>query len=466
MKNLFSFLLVFFVIKSLAQVKNVKITIKANGSKPEKIQMTATDMVRDVPVLLLESKFDSSGGAYLNFNLANSQFVAVMIGDKYCKLYLTPNDNLTIGVDFKNPTAPLEFQGDGAPIARHLYDAGRTLVKIMGVSTDELDTQAYLNKLDTLQTELAKVHNLHKNTLPNNVNVLLINSYRMFDLYSKQIKEHNLQAKKKEIPLVLQNISDSVPFDAALLSARDEAYSAVLAFYWLNKLSIVYKENKDLNNFSTIYPKLTVSKIKSESYPKEFKELLIAKTINDGLRILGITPITEALYQEFKQEYSTSPYLTTLEERYNQWSPLAKGKPAPEIAGLTSDDKMLSTNAFKGKVIYVDVWATWCGPCRAEFPKALELQKQFEGNEKVVFLNVSVDKNRQQWKKLLTDKRTPKGYHINQSNPDLPESIYKSYKIGGIPRYILIDQEGKIVSADAPYPSSGKVEDEIRALLK
>lgn len=192
--------------------------------------MTATDMVRDVPVLLLESKFDSSGVAHLNFNLANSQFVAVMIGDKYCKLYLTPNDNLTIGVDFKNPTAPLEFQGDGAPIARHLYDAGRTLVKIMGVSTDELDTQAYLNKLDTLQTELAKVHNLHKNTLPNNVNVLLINSYRMFDLYSKQIKEHNLQAKKKEIPLVLQNINDSVPFDAALLSARDEAYSAVLAF--------------------------------------------------------------------------------------------------------------------------------------------------------------------------------------------------------------------------------------------
>lgn len=114
--------------------------------------------------------------------------------------------------------------------------------------------------------------------------------------------------------------------------------------------------------------------------------------------------------------------------------------------------------------MYIDVWATWCGPCIAEFPKSKQLQKKFQNNSKVEFLYVSVDKNKEAWKKMLADDMNFKGIHIIQIEGH-GESIWESYQISGIPRYILIDQNGDIVSSDAARPSSGEIEKEINDLL-
>lgn len=168
---------------------------------------------------------------------------------------------------------------------------------------------------------------------------------------------------------------------------------------------------------------------------------------------------------QYKASYPASVYLPTLDQLYQKWMALASGQPAPDFYGVTPTGDTLRLTSLRGKVVYVDVWATWCAPCRAEFPQAKQLQQQFSTNPGVVFLYVSIDQNQVAWKKLLQEDRQLTGIHINQLSMEQPGSLWKPYLLTGIPRYILIDQKGLIVQANADHPSSGKVAAAIQQLL-
>ena len=121
---------------------------------------------------------------------------------------------------------------------------------------------------------------------------------------------------------------------------------------------------------------------------------------------------------------------------------------------------------FKGKIIYIDVWATWCGPCVTEIPSTIEFQKSLQGNNDVVFLNVSVDKNVEAWKNKVIKEKEWEGIHIILNRKQY-DSLAINYRLVGIPQYILIDQNGIIANAKAPRPSSPKaLKEEIGKLSK
>ncbi|WP_338791829.1 TlpA disulfide reductase family protein [Bernardetia sp. MNP-M8] len=109
---------------------------------------------------------------------------------------------------------------------------------------------------------------------------------------------------------------------------------------------------------------------------------------------------------------------------------------------------------YKGKVIYVDFWASWCPPCRGEMPSSQKLHSQFEGKD-VVFLYVSFDRAEDKWKNGI-DKMDIKGVHFYPA-ADANQAVSSKYGISGIPRYMLVDKTGKVVNPDAPRPSSGQV---------
>lgn len=117
----------------------------------------------------------------------------------------------------------------------------------------------------------------------------------------------------------------------------------------------------------------------------------------------------------------------------------------PDVNG-----KMVSLSDFKGKVVLVDVWATWCGPCRGEIPHLKKLEEEMHGKD-VVFLGVSVDeeKDKQKWIEFI-NKEGLKGVQVLASGWS---KIAQDYKINGIPRFMVFDRQGKIVSVDAPRPS-------------
>jgi len=127
------------------------------------------------------------------------------------------------------------------------------------------------------------------------------------------------------------------------------------------------------------------------------------------------------------------------------------GKPAPPFTLMSNLDKTYSLNDFKGKVLYIDLWASWCGSCREEMPDFKKLVNKFKNNPQIVFLSIAVSDGINEWKKAL-----------NEDKPDWIQLldkdgvIQKSYVASAIPKYILIDKQGNIVNFDAPQPGSGE----------
>ena len=114
----------------------------------------------------------------------------------------------------------------------------------------------------------------------------------------------------------------------------------------------------------------------------------------------------------------------------------------------------MSLSDFKGKYVYVDIWATWCGPCVAEIPFLVELEKEFY-DDNIVFLSVSVDNdvNKEKWKTMIKEKDMG-GVQLFASGWN--SQIGNDYAISatGIPRFMLFDKEGNVMDTNAPRPSS------------
>jgi len=130
------------------------------------------------------------------------------------------------------------------------------------------------------------------------------------------------------------------------------------------------------------------------------------------------------------------------------------GAKAFDFAFPDVNGKVVSLNDFKGKVVLVDVWATWCGPCVKEIPSLKKLEEEFHGKD-VVFLSVSVDdhKDKEKWKKYVADEHLG-GVQIH-AGPG--SEISRDYKISGIPRFMLFDKNGNIIDVDSPRPSDPKL---------
>jgi thiol-disulfide isomerase/thioredoxin len=109
---------------------------------------------------------------------------------------------------------------------------------------------------------------------------------------------------------------------------------------------------------------------------------------------------------------------------------------------------------YKGKVVYVDFWASWCGPCRQQFPHAKKLHTKFNDDE-VVFLYISFDRDENSWKRAVNQLKM-KGDHFFPAG-DEAKKMSQKYDIGGIPRYFLVGKDGTIANDDAPRPSSKSI---------
>jgi thiol-disulfide isomerase/thioredoxin len=122
-------------------------------------------------------------------------------------------------------------------------------------------------------------------------------------------------------------------------------------------------------------------------------------------------------------------------------------------------------NANKGKVVYIDFWASWCLPCRKEMPHAKELWKQFE-NKDIVFVYLSVDKNKEEWTGAAATEGLNSRVHNYVVLNAEQSAFLKSIDFGPIPRYLLYDKDGKLVHKKAPGPGSEEIKQVIETYLK
>src|SRR5688500_18470062 len=135
---------------------------------------------------------------------------------------------------------------------------------------------------------------------------------------------------------------------------------------------------------------------------------------------------------------------------------MAKDSNAYNSEYTDTQGKLISMQSLKGKLVVIDLWATWCAPCKTEIPYLEKLQEEFK-NEEVTFVSISIDgaNSRQKWLDFVKQHSLGGVQLYTKGEQDLMEF----YNIGAIPRFLVIDRNGELVSADAPRPSSPKLKE-------
>ena len=145
----------------------------------------------------------------------------------------------------------------------------------------------------------------------------------------------------------------------------------------------------------------------------------------------------DARWQSFKESNPFPEYTEAIQAELNKLSMLQPGQPAPDFAVKDLDGQAVSLSQFKGKVVLIDFWASWCGPCIGDLPNLRKIKEQVAA-QPVIFLNVSLDANEAAWKQAIA-KHEIKGVHVRS------EQVSQAYNVSGIPRYYLVDPQGLIV---------------------
>lgn len=190
---------------------------------------------------------------------------------------------------------------------------------------------------------------------------------------------------------------------------------------------------------------------------REYDSIINSYNDLDSALYAGITQQNNQMIGYFKSVYEKN-------------KTMGKGKPSPTFENyvdVKGGTKSLSD--FKGKYVYIDVWATWCGPCIQQIPFLKDIKNEYK-NKNIVFLGISTDDPRksggsweaaeQKWRTFVKEKEL--GDVQLWSGQDY--SFQQAYQINGIPRFILIDPNGNIVNSEAPRPSDPALKNLLNSL--
>ena len=167
-------------------------------------------------------------------------------------------------------------------------------------------------------------------------------------------------------------------------------------------------------------------------------------------------------YKEFAKDYPQ--YIEAFEGEYNKVVKNMDGQPVPDITMERPDGSKVSIQSLRGKYTYIDIWATWCGPCCKEIPFVEKLVEEMKDNSKLQFVSFSVDGDRAAWMaKLEKDKPAWPQFILDENTNKV---FSDALGITGIPRFVILGPDGTIINQDAPRPSDPELVNYLNELTK
>jgi thiol-disulfide isomerase/thioredoxin len=185
----------------------------------------------------------------------------------------------------------------------------------------------------------------------------------------------------------------------------------------------------------------------------------------DPNNLNALRKVTEA----FEEKYAGQPAAETfrnqyaqIENAYYEFASSVNGTvDVPEISLANTEGKIIKLSDLKGKVVLVDFWASWCGPCRAENPNVVKMYQKFKNKGFTVF-SVSLDEDATKWKEAITKDQLEWDYHVSDLK-GWKSSVVPAFGIEGIPYTVLVNKEGKIIGKNL---RGEKLEETLNELLK
>ena len=358
-------------------------------------------------------------------------------------LYLTPGDDLTVVID-NNAPAKAEFKGKGSEANLYLRDtpfpkAGSYMEAGKNAKPTAKETVEFLiNKGISRQKELDGVKNV---------------SAEFRRLETARVKADTINSLK----------SGKISFYRPKLTP-DELRIYDAEYKTLSEAAIKDR-NKSFVDFSLM--KLAVYRDIADELPAspkeqndaaKIKEWELSSSLVDQMSRVANKPDLKKFEPQIAG-VKTTQYKTALLQRLAGLMKFGKGDPALNFIAVDLDGKSVSLETMKGKVIYLDLWATWCGPCAQEMPIYEKLRVKYK-DKNVAFVSLSIDDNTALWKKNVADRKADGNQWLISRNKLL------DYNVVTIPRTIVIDRDFKIANLNAPVPSSKETEKILDELLK
>lgn len=420
-------------VMSCKKTSETVVTIHVKGGKAEvSTQLYTVDSTYKV-------ELDSTGSASVKLaDGINAGYGELMYGRTGLLLYIQPGKNFDISLNFEGKKMTPEFTGEGAGIndflnKRHGGQPDFKAEEAQFIQSLEEMEKAEFAGLDSLGFDSEFVA-IEKNRLHYTI-------YKVLTMYPSYHAYYTKQEDFKPSSLYYDFLKSQIKEDESLLKLSE--YKNTLSSF-VQTYSTKDVEGRDaLANL-----KATLKYVEQNISNPAIASYLVNRFATNYVSRSGVDNLDEII-SVYNAKVTSPEQKAKFEELCAKWAKIAKGQPSIPFKYLDINGKEVSLADLAGKYVYIDVWATWCGPCRAELPALKELEHKYK-DKNIFFVSISCDQDKTAWEKMVKEKSMG-GIQLHNGND---REFMDGFMIRSIPRFILLDKEGNIVSADMTRPSN------------
>ena len=398
-----------------------------------------------------EVEIDATGNGTIEINDFTPQYVLLQYGRARRTLYLDPVQDLTISFDGGAMWKAINFDGAAAAVNTYL-NTGK--IKNLTFQDTKLKEDAFINKADSLfaaNNEGLNAANLPAAFTDKEKIRLKYFTYGFFPMHPMYYVYQTKDSTHVASNTFYNKLQSLITIDSNLLTLPEYKEFLPNAIASMSNQGVTEKPENTTEQFVNYIDK----NIKDEKVAEYLVNLFVYGNISSR----GLDG-SDALISMFNKHVKDAKMLDKFNTLCTKWEKLKAGTPSPVFSCPDINGKTVSLADLKGKFVYIDVWATWCGPCRGELPHLKTLEEKYADKD-IYFVSLSCDKNKKAWENMVK-KDEMKGIqlHLGVESP-----FMDAFLINGIPRFILLDRDGKIISANMTRPSDPKTAEKFNELL-